>query len=202
MKSPATMLAVALLAIGSLQASDSESPALPANLHQVPTAGPVNPDPPSSTVSVGDRAPDFSFESTDHHWRHLHDLLEQGGVLLVFAPDDEQLKTLEREREGMLQRGILSVAVLNRRDGATWATVNRLRLHFSALADPRGVIAEQFNLMDPSGPRCLPGWFMIDRNGRVRGLHRDGLPEADFTSLATRALGLPSDGVSLPAVTR
>jgi len=201
-KSPATMLAVAVLALGSLQASDGDAPvhSLPDVSHSVQTSGPIGPEPPTTTVSVGDQAPDFSFESLDHHWRHLHDLMAQGSVLLVFAPDDDRLRSMERERDAMLQRGILAVAVLDRREGAARSAVNRLHLHFNVIADPRGVIAEQFNLMDNTGPRMLSSWFVVDRSGLVRGMHRDGVPGSDFLSLGTRALGLPADGATLPAV--
>ncbi len=199
MKSPVTLIAVALLAIGSLQASDSDAPALSEAPRPSPNAGAVDAEPPSSTVSVGDNAPNFSFETPDHHGRRLRDLLAQGSVLLVFTPTEDQMKSMERERDGMLQRGVLPVAVVDRRDGAARALVLRLKLHYPVLGDPRGVIAEQFNLLDATGPRCRPGWFVVDRQGRVRGLHRALLPEDDFTSLATRALGLPEDGATLPA---
>ena len=202
MKSPATMLAVAVLALGSVQGLDGDTPPhpLPDNSHSQANASPITTEPPSSPVNVGDPAPDFSYEAGDHHWHTLHDLTAQGSVLLVFAPDDDQLVTLENERDAMLQRGILPVAVLDRRDGATRSAVNRLHLHYTVVADYHAVIAEQFNLIEAPGTPVVPAWFVVDRSGTVRGMHRTGLPRADFRSLATRALGLPDDGVPLPAV--
>lgn len=204
MKSPATMLAIAALAFGSLQATDGDAPIVPVRdlIHSTPNSGPIGPEPPSSTVTLGDSAPDFSYEGPDHRWHSLHDLLEQGSVLLVFAPDDDRLMAIERQRDPMMQRGILAVAVLDRKDGATRATVTRLKLHYTVIADPRDVIAEQFNAVDALGPRTQPGWFVIDRTGRVRGMHREGLPQSDFLALGTRALGLPDDGATLPASSR
>jgi peroxiredoxin len=198
-KSPVTLIAVLALAIGSLQASDSDAPALPDAPRSTSNASAIDAEPPSSTVGVGDTAPNFAYETPDHHNRRLRDLLAQGSVLLIFAPTEDQLKVLEHERDSMLQRGVLPVAVMDRRDSAARSLASRLRLHYPVLGDPRGVISEQFNLLDPTGPRCRPGWFVVDRQGRVRGLHRAALPESDFTSLATRALGLPADGATLPA---
>ena len=199
MKSPVTLIAVLLLALGSLQASDSDAPAVPDAPRPVPNAGALDPEPPSSTVAVGDAAPDFSFETADRHGRRLHDLLAQGSVLIVFTPAESQLVALEKERDAMLQRGVLPVAVMDRREGAARSAAARLGLHYLVIGDPRGVIAEQFNLLDAAGPRCRPGWFVVDRDGRVRGLHRAPLPESNFAALAFRALGLPAADASLPA---
>jgi peroxiredoxin len=195
------MLAVVVLALGALQASDSDHhpvvPAAPATPGY--GIGAAHPDPPNAPVTLGDAAPDFSFEAPDHSWQRLHDLLAQGSVLLVFAPDTPRLVSLEREHQAMMERGIVPVAVLDRSERATQSTVHRLGLGYPVLADPRGVIADQFNQVDLAGPRTLPGWFMIDRDGQVRGLHREGLPQGGFIAIATRALGLPTDGVVLPS---
>jgi peroxiredoxin len=202
LKSPVTMFAVALLATTSLPAMDGDMHAhvTPDNLHSTfNSVGSLSPDPPVSTVGIGDPAPDFSFESHDNLWRHLHDFLIQGNVLLVFAPTDEQMKTLEQEREQLMDRGIIPVAVLDRKDGATWSLMQKLHLNYSLLADPQSVIGAQFNVCDLNTRRAVPSWFMLDRSGRVRGLGRNTLPQGDFVALATAALGLPKDGISLPA---
>ncbi|MBI1799272.1 MAG: redoxin domain-containing protein [Candidatus Eisenbacteria bacterium] len=204
MKSPATMLAVVLLAATSLDASDGDHRhhAVFDNSHPSTTLGPVQPDPPIATLEIGEAAPDFSFEGHDHVWRRLRDLLGEGSVLLVFAPDDARMKTLESERTALLGCGIVPVVVLDRRDGATWSTMQRLHLNYSLLSDPQSVIGSQFNVRDPASGRCAPSWFMVDRSGRVRGLSRERLPQGDFVALARRALGLPGDDVSLPASNR
>ncbi len=201
MKSPVTLLAIAVLAIGSLQASDGDDRTRPST--EMPQtmlgSGPIGTEPPNTSVTVGDVAPDFSFETRDHGWHHLRDLLAQGSVLLVFAPDDERLRDIEQEREGLLGRGIVPVAVLDQRERGVWETPERLGLHFSVLADPRGVIASQFNVEDPATRRATPAWFVLDRSGRVRGLRRQRFPEAGFLALAERALGLAGAGIGLPA---
>lgn len=205
-KSPATMLAFALLALGTLQTGDGNhaSPTLsgPDSWGRATTSDRANPDPPFATVAAGDPAPDFSFESRDHQWHRLRDLLAQGDVLLVFGADDARLRSLEGERDALLGRGVVPVAVLDRRDGAAWSAPERLSLHYGVVPDARGVIAAQFNLVNPETGRPYPSWFLVDRTGRVRGLHRGALPDQGFTAIAERALGLPSRGATLPAVKR
>lgn len=204
MKSPASMLAIALLAIGTLQSGqgDRSAPAPVESSMHAPGSDRAVPDPPFTTVNPGDPAPDFSFEARDHRWRRLHNLLVQGDVLLIFGADDARLNSIEAEREALLARGIVPVAVLDRRDGATWSTADRLSLHFGVVPDARGVIAEQFNLVNPETGHPYPSWFLVDRAGLVRALHRGGLPDEGFTAVAARALGLPEDGQTIPAESR
>jgi peroxiredoxin len=198
-KSPATMLALAVLAISSLQAGDGDfrTRAPQDDLRQY--SGPSEPEPPNTPVAAGDPAPDFSFETSDHRWYHLRDLLVQGSVMLVFAPTDAQMRALESERDALLAKGILPVAVLDRRDGQSWSTPDRLKLHYHVLADSRGVIAAQFNLVDTNTHRTMPGWFVVDRSGRVRGLRRETLPDAGYVPVAARALGLAEHESVQPA---
>lgn len=201
MKSPATLLAVTLLAIGTLPAGDGSrsAPAPADSWSHSPIAEGATETQPFAIVNPGDPAPDFSFEARDHQWRRLHDLLAQGDVLLVFGADDQRLHALEAERDALLALGIVPVAVLDRRDGAAWATPERLSLHYGVVPDARGVIAEQFNLLNPETGRPYPSWFVVDRKGTVRGLHRGVLPEQGFTAVAERALGLPDQGDARPA---
>ncbi len=42
--------------------------------------------PPSSTLKVGDKAPDFTLPSTDGGTVHLADLLGKGTIVLAFFP--------------------------------------------------------------------------------------------------------------------
>ena len=45
-----------------------------------------NAPPPSSTLKVGDRAPDFTLPSTDGGTVHLADLIGKSTVVLAFFP--------------------------------------------------------------------------------------------------------------------
>ena len=172
------------------------------DLHRLEGNSPGNPEPPLSTVSPGDLAPDFSYESRGQGWQRLHDLLAQGNVLLVFGAEDAQLTAIEREREAMMARGVVPVAVLDRRDGATWSTLRRLGLRYSLISDSQCVIAEQFNVLSATTHRPVPSWFAIDRTGRVCGLKRTGLPVIGYAAMAVSALGLPPEGIAVPTNAR
>lgn len=155
-------------------------------------------EPPSTPVQLGETAPDFSYQAHDGPWRHLHDLTRHASVLLVFGASERELRVLEQERERMLDMGVVAVAFLDVRSGAAWSTVNRLGLRYTVISDQRQVIATQFNLIEPTNGSTLPGWFMIDRQRKVRDLDRGRMPREGFDRLAARALGLPSEDQVFP----
>jgi peroxiredoxin len=198
------MLAVAVLALGTLQTGrgDRSMPAPMPPLSHSPGSDPAVQDPPFALVNPGDTAPDFSFESRDHQWRRLRDLLVQGDVLLVFGADDAGLRAIEAERDALLAHGVVPVAVLDRHDHAAWTTPDRLSLHYGVVPDSRNVIAEQFNLVNPETGRAYPSWFLVDRAGKVRALHRGTLPNQGFAAITEQALGIPRDGQPVPAGSR
>jgi peroxiredoxin len=154
---------------------------------------------PATEVRLGDRAPDFSYQGVDGSWRHLRDILEQGPTLLVFGADELTLRVIEHERERLLDLGVVPVAVTDLRSGAARALVRRYDLRFTVLSDRRGVVAAQFNAIDPGSGRQLPTWFVLDPKRRVRGLGRRRLPLRGYPALAANALGLPAPGAALPA---
>ena len=159
-------------------------------------------DTPATEVRLGDLAPNFSFQGSDGHWRHLSDLVAQGPVLLAFGADELTLRVLEHERERLADLGVVPVAVVEGRPSATQSMVRRLELRFSILADPGGIIAAQYNAVDPSSGRQMPSWFVLDRKRLVRGLGRRGLPLRGYPALAANALGLPLPGANLPSSSR
>lgn len=157
------------------------------------------PEPPTSEVSIGDVAPDFSYEAFDGRWRNLHDLRVQGAVVLVIAPDHDQLLALERERTALLSRGIVPVAILDATPRATASTIRKLDLRYSVIADPRRVIAEQFNAIQSRTHAAVPAWFVIDRSGAVRALDRGRFPNDGYLAVAGPALGLPTADMAVPS---
>lgn len=149
-------------------------------------------EPPQAVVRSGDAAPDFTYESETGASFKLHDLLVHGAVLLVFEPDGEQIRALEQERDALLIRNVLPVAVLDRNSRSSWSLARRLAIHFTVIPDDRQVIAEQFNLLGRATHRTVPGWFVVDRHGVIRGLDRGEVPDDGFTQLASSALNLPA----------
>jgi len=203
MKLPSFMLVAGMAAAVSLQSGDYVTHTPPAGGTQSPQSlRPKPPEPPGVLVGVGDSAPNFSHQTEDNRWGRLRDLLLQGPALLVFGARDGELQALERDRDALLALGVVPVAVLDARGGTAWSTARRLALRFPVIPDARRVIAAQFNLVDDSGPRTLPAWFVVDRRGRVRALRRGELPRRGYPRLAADALGLPARDEALPTVTR
>lgn len=176
-----------------LSSGASTPPRSGAALHSVPV------ETPAAEVCVGDVAPDFSYQGPDARWRRLRDLVSQGPVLLVFGANEGVLRIIDGERDALMDLGIIPVAVSGTRLGVTRTLVNRLGLRYTVLADPRGVIASQFNSVDAPTGRQLPSWFVVDARCRVRGLGRQALPLRGYTELASVALGLPPRTAVRPA---
>ena len=156
-------------------------------------------DTPATEVCLGDVVPDFSYQGVDARWRRLRDLVRDHPALLVFGANEGTLRIIEREREALMDLGVLPVAVTGSRLGATRTMVERQSLRFTVLADPQGVIAAQFNAVDPASGRHLPAWFVIDSHRRVRALGRTELPMRGYAELAADALGLPPNGAVVPS---
>ena len=149
----------------------------------------------------GKRAPDFQYQSYDAMWQHLHNVLEHGDVLLVFGASDVDLRALEREREPLMKTGVLPLVVVERKDRDVWASVRRLGLTYSLLADPKGAIGVQYGVYDASLGHSRSAWYVIDTKGRVRQTGAEA-PTTPWTVVAANALGRPLDGSTQTASKR
>jgi len=147
-------------------------------------------DTPRPKYASGNRAPDFQYQSYDDLWQNLHNVLEHGDVLLVFGATDVDLRTLEREREVLVKGGLIPLAVVEKSDRDVWASVRRLGLSFSLMADPRGAIGAQYGVYDASLGRSVGSWFLIDKKGKVRS-SGIGMPAQSWLALASNAFGRP-----------
>jgi len=155
-------------------------------------------EPPITPVVPGSIAPDFSYQTPDDEWHRLRDLIAQGPVLMLIGPRDANLTALEKDRERLLDLGVIPVAVIDGPARMARASAVRLELHYTLVADPQAVIAGQFNALAPRSGQPQPCWFVIDRQRRVRALDRTGLPAKGYVQIAREALALPAEGVSLP----
>ena len=147
-------------------------------------------DTPRPKYGTGNRAPDFQYQSYDDLWQNLHNVLEHGDVLLVFGATDVDLRTIERERETLVKGGLVPLAVVEKSDREVWASVRRLGLTFSLMADPRGAIGAQYGVFDSGLGRSSTSWFFIDRRGKIRS-SGIGMPTQGWLGLATNAFGRP-----------
>ena len=168
--------------------SDSSAPTAFTNHPVAPS-----PKPDRASLTSGSRAPDFQYQSYDAMWQHLHNVLEHGDVLLVFGCSDLDLRMLERERETLVKGGVLPLAVVERNDREVWASVRRLGLTYSLLADPRGAIGMQYGVFDAGLGRSRSAWFVIDTKGKVRQSGTD-MPTTGWVAIAGTALNRPLDG--------
>jgi peroxiredoxin len=146
---------------------------------------------PPTIVMVGDAAPDFSYKSYDGEWRKLADLRASGPVLLVLGPDTDELKALQAERDLLLDLGVIPVAVCDVAPHTAFAMVRDLHLGFSVLADPQHIIAEQYNATDNHTLATAPAWFVVDQTGNVRAVGHGAFPPSGYSTLVSKALGIP-----------
>jgi peroxiredoxin len=159
-------------------------------------------EPPNSTVSVGDVAPNFAFPGPEGTTLSLADMASQGQLLIVFALEERVLTSLEEERDKLLDMGVLPVAIVRERPGPAQSMALRLGLHYPVISDSRRVISAQYNVLDESGPKMIPGWFIVDRQLRVRGLSRGEVALRKWARLAASTLAIPDKSKPLPARSR
>ena len=183
-------LAAALLAaVPTQNAADLVRTSVPVSNNAVAvTATPVTRTVPASPA-VGDRAPDFTYQSREYLWQNLHNMLEQGSVLLVFGATDEELRSLERDQEDLIGHGAMPVAVVTQRESDVWHTVQRDGLTYSLLADPHAAISEQYGALDHVTRKPRSVWFVIDRTGHVRASGEGASSTRSWTAITTAALG-------------
>jgi len=142
-------------------------------------------------AAVGEAAPSFDYVSADFYRRRLSDLTAQGNVLLVLGGSDAQLLELERQQPSLQRAGIVAVAVSDEDDDQAWQTTQRLGLTFSLLSDPGRVIAGAYGCRDPRTRALATGWFVVDREGRVRGSGRGTCGPQGWLAIVNETLGTP-----------
>ena len=196
---PAGFVLVAMLAAFNGGDGVDRSSTSPIDPNSGTTLGAIAPEPPNTPVQVGDRAPDFAWNSTDNRVRRFRDVLQHAHALIVFAPTDDVLRSLESERESLADMGVVPVAVIEGRGGAVAGRARRVGAHFLVVADARHVIASQFDVVDGVTDRAIPCWFVVQKNGTVRARWHEGDPTQGWTRIAASALALPMGDATIPA---
>lgn len=171
-----SLFAAALLAAASHPAVPLSRPHQTAahNAVSVTNANPASPG-VLATPAVGDVAPDFTYQSHEYLWQNLHNMLEQGHVLLVFGATEADLRSLEADRDRLIRQGVLPVAVIEQREGDVWKLLRKSNVSYSLLSDPHGAIAEQYGVYQPEVRGAHSAWFLVDQSGRVREVGTGGL---------------------------
>lgn len=187
------------LAIAGLMGSAGSAVALGADGQKPLPQIPLGSSTEYAMVEAGSGAPDFAYETLAGGTARLRDLRGQGHVLLVFGAAESDLRRLELESGRLTRLGVVPVAVLDWRIGACRSVVRKLALTFPVVPDPQRAIGSQFNALDPRTRQNARAWFVVDRQGRVRGLDRFELPREPWVSVAATSLGLPMDGTPRPA---
>jgi peroxiredoxin len=142
----------------------------------------------TSAIELGESAPDFDFVSDREGWRSLRRLCARQPVLLVIEPDEKQLLSLQADFATLEALGVEPMAVLRQSDRANWALIDRLKLRYSLLSDPAGVVATTFEARDAVTGSVQPAWFVMDQRGRVCSFERGALPAAGISSSVALAL--------------
>lgn len=187
----ASLLAVTLLAAAPSSAAPNGDAVQPVQARgPAPAKSSAAEEPAPTRLTSGHKAPDFQYQSYDQLWQNLHNFLEHGDVLLVFGASDVDLRTLERERESLVKGGVLPLAVVEKADREVWASVRRLGLTYSLMADPRGAIGTVYGVYDPSLGHSITSWFFIDRRCKVRS-SGIGISSQGWLGLASNAFGRP-----------
>jgi peroxiredoxin len=204
MKLSGIVVVLVLIAAVAQRPGDGTTTA-PSNPGTASAPQPLTPsatEPLPSPVGVGDMVPSVSFQPLDGASTTLRAVAAQGPILLLVAPDRQALDALQRERDRLVEFGVVPIAFLNLRAGEVRALRKQLGLTFVTVPDSRRVVAGQLNCVDLERQRVAPSWFVVDRNGRVRGLRRNQMPEGGWRSIAATALGRPSREIAIPATKR
>lgn len=146
----------------------------------------------------GDTAPAFTLESTTGERVSLATALERGPVIVEFwatwcGPCRQALPGLQRLHEAYAARGLTVLAVSTdepRNRPKIGSTARALGLTFPVLVDADKRAAQLYRV------ESIPMTFLVDREGRIRSLHR-GYRPGDLEALERELLPLldAADGV-------
>jgi peroxiredoxin len=151
---------------------------------------PVPVEPGPASLQIGSPAPVFSYLAADGRWHSFADLLEHDDVVLVFAPTDEDLAGIERQRDLFEQIDIRPVAVTDLSTRRTTALAKRLPYSGLLVSDPMAAIASLFHSIDSGNGTRVRSYFVIDKKLRLRAMYFGPIPPSELLlATAARSLG-------------
>lgn len=139
-------------------------------------------------VIVGERAPDFELDGSEGHPVKLS-RMRGDWVLLVFSDRKESPAELRGGYEDLARQGMKIVGVCNEKPGNLKSFAEKTALPFVLLGDVTGEISAMYGLHDRLRSATLPGFVVIDRDGKVRmAMLGQQLPAEDIARLARFAM--------------
>jgi peroxiredoxin len=147
-----------------------------ANLHQ--HAPPMEGDAQNAGLAVGERAPDFSLPAADGRLVSLADYAGQN-VLLVFYPLDwspacsDQLSLYQSELAEFerLNTRVLGISVDSVYSHGAWAAVRGLTMPLLADFNPRGAVAQRYEVLRADDGFSERALYVVDGAGVIRYAH-------------------------------
>jgi peroxiredoxin len=169
-----------ITAVGcSVGKPEAPAPANPVTASATPL-GPAEPG-----LKVGEAAPKFTLKDQAGQDRSLDDLLKKGKVALVFLrsvrsfPHDRQnLVDLKDGRQQIEQAGVQVVVISSDPVGDLKDFAGKQAIPYPLFSDGGAETIKAYGVSDPKDPSvALPGTFLIDRSGVVRGKAFFALPQ-------------------------
>jgi peroxiredoxin Q/BCP len=128
----------------------------------------------TTSVQMGDHAPDFTLLNQDGVPVHFADLLGAGPIVLYFYPKDftagcsTQACHFRDRYDVFKNAGAIVVGVSDDSVASHKSFATRHQLPFTLLSDPGGSVRKLYGVSRPLG--VLPGrtTYVIDRQGMVR----------------------------------
>jgi len=140
----------------------------------------------TSHATTSAAAPDFVV-ATAYGWHPFRELHPNAPIVLVFAPDEATLATLEQELPALRARGVEIAAVTRDPDGTNWDRLEHLGLTYALWSDPQGRVAELFGITNAAAEPKTAAWCLIDGQDRIIDRQR-GVDAAQLVGAVVRAL--------------
>jgi peroxiredoxin len=138
------------------------------------------------TLSVGDTAPDFQLNDQTRTPVRLSDFHGKKHVLVVFYPlafsgvCTGELCSLRDQIDSFRSDEVETLAISVDSSAATAAFAAKEGYDFPLLSDfwPHGAVAQQFGVFDDTKGLAMRGTFLIDKEGVVRFVEVNAIPDA------------------------
>lgn len=137
--------------------------------------------PPSSTLKVGDKAPDFTLPSTEGGKVHLSDVLGKGTVVVAFFPAaftggcTQEMKNYQASMQKFVDSGAKVYGVSTDNTPSQKVFANQLNLQFALLSDfVDRKMSQDYGVFLPERGIDNRVTFVIDKDGTINFIEQGG----------------------------